>query len=256
MNKITITTFFATFALMILSVSAFAAATPTPTATVSQSEQQIDNLKDRIASRVAQLNLVEKKSFIGKVNDVSETQLTITDLSSNNQIIDVDELTKFSAPNSKSTFGISDITKGQTVGIIGLYNKDSHRLLARWVDVMDLPLVFSGGILTIDKDAYTFTLATLNNQSVSIDVENITKTSVYTKTGGSVKAGFSKLAVGQRVMVVGFTDSKNKNLIVASRILLFPDLPVNPKITLINPTDIAPITPSTGSGKTLQPITK
>lgn len=233
-----------------------AATTPTPSATVSQSEEQINNLKERIASRVAQLNLVEKKGIIGTVSDVSETQLTIVDMKGNNRIVDVDELTKFSSPSAKSTFGISDITKGTTVGVIGLYNKDSRRLLARWIDVLQLPNFYSGGILTIDKDNFTFTIATVDNQSVAIDVENITKTSLFTKTGGLVKAGFSKLSVGERIIVVGFPSEKDKNLIIASRILLFPDLPVNPRITLINPTDIAPVTPSTGSGKTLTPIVK
>lgn len=233
----------------------FAATNPTPTATVSQSEEQINNLKDRIASRVAQLNLVEKKGFIGTVSDVSETQLTIVDLKGNNQIIDVDELTKFSSPDStKKTFGISDITKGQTIGAIGLFNKDSHRLLARWVDVLDLPTVLSGGILTIDADTYTLTIATSDNKTVAVDIENITKTASYTTTGGLVKSGFSHLEKGQRIFIVGFPDVKDKSLIVASRITFFPDLPINPKITLINPKDIAPV--SSGSGTKLQPLTK
>ncbi|HSD98856.1 MAG TPA: DUF5666 domain-containing protein [Patescibacteria group bacterium] len=243
--------------LCVLSMqSVFAATTPTPTASVSQSEQQINNLKDRIASRVAQLNLVEKKGFIGTVSDVSETQITLTDMQGADRIVDVDELTKFSSPSAKSSFGISDISKGQLVGVIGLYNKDSRRLLARWIDVLKLPQIFSGAVLTVDKDNFTFTIATVDNQSIAIDVENITKTNAYTSAAGVAKSGFSKLSPGIRVLVVGFPDAKNKNLIVASRILVFPDLKSNPKITLINPTDIAPITPSTGSGKTLTPITK
>lgn len=254
MKRLIITTLFTFFGLVVFSRIGFAATAPTPTATVSQSEEQINNLKDRIASRVAQLNLVEKRGIIGTVSDVSETQLTITDLKGNVRIIDVDELTKFSSPSAKSSFGISDITKGTTIGTIGLYNKDSKRLLARWIDVMTLPKVFSGGIVTLDTENYTFTIATADNQTVSIDVESITRTNSFTKTGGLVKSGFSKLTVGQRVMIVGFPSSKDPNLFVASRILLFPDLPVNPQITLINPTDIAPV--ATGSGKKLQPLTK
>ena len=241
--------------IMLLIVNrAFAATTPTPTSTISTSEQQIDNLKDRIASRVAQLNLVEKKGFIGKVSDVTQTKITLTDLAGNTQIIDVDELTKFSSPSAKTSFGISDIVKGTVLGVIGLYNKDSQHLLARYVDVLDLPKVIDGGILSIDNDNYTFTIATIDNSTVNVDVENITKTSLFTRVGGVVKAGFSKLTVGQRVQIVGYPDVKNSNLLVASRILIFPDLPVNPKITLINPTDIAPV--STGSGKKLTPIVK
>ncbi len=247
--------------ILLLPKVSWAATTPTPiksgpTPTGNQIEQQINNLKDRIASRVAQLNLVEKKGFIGSVTDISETQITIQDLQGNTRIIDVDELTKFSSPSAKSSFGISDIAKGTTIGVIGLYNKDSRRLLARFVDVVQLPQIFSGGIVGIDKDNFTFTMATEKSQSVNIDIESITKTTSYTKTDGSVKAGFSKLAIGQRVLVIGFPDARNKNLTIASRVIVFPDLPVNPKIPLINPTDLAPITPSTGSGKTLTPIKK
>lgn len=249
-----ITALFIALMILITAGQSYAATTPTPTAAVSTTEEQINNLKDRIASRVAQLNLVEKKGFIGKVTDISETQLTLVDMSSTSRIVDVDELTNFSSPSAKSSFGISDISKGTSIGVIGLYNKDSRRLLARFVDVLNMPQVITGGILTIDSDAFTFTVATQSNDPANIDVENITKTVSYTKTGGSVKAGFSKLAVGERVQIVGYPDVKNKNLIIASRILLLPGLPVNPKITLINPTDIAPV--STGSGKKLTPIVK
>lgn len=238
------------------SETVFAATTPTPTPVVSKIEEQINNLKERIASRVAQLNLVEKRGVIGTVTDVSETQLSITDLKGDTRLIDVDELTKFSSPSSKSSFGISDITKGTTIGAIGLYNKDSRRLLARWVDVMALPQIFFGGVLTVNKDNFTFTMATRTNDSVNIDIENITKTLSYTKADGVIRSGFSKIIVGERVLVVGFPDVKNKNLIIASRIVLFPTLPANPRIALVKPEDIAPITPSTGSGKKLTPITR
>lgn len=239
----------------VFTQTAFAAISPTPTPQVSQIEQQINNLKERIASRVAQLNLVAKKGWIGTVTDIQETQLTLTDLHGNTRIVDVDELTKFSGADSKKTnFGISDITKGATVGVIGLYNKDSRHLLARWVDEFTLPNVYMGGVLSINTNDFTFTIATADVDSVNIDVENITKTTSYTKAGGVVKAGFSKLQVGQRVLVVGAPDIKNKNLIIATRIILFPDLPVNPKIPLIKPDDTNPI-PSTGSGKKLTPIT-
>lgn len=253
-KQTTLLLFLTLFSSLFVLQKSRAAVTPTPTTSVTQKvEEQINNLKDRIASRVAQMNLVEKRGFIGTVTDVSETQLTVNDLQNNPRIIDVDELTKFSSPDAKSSFGISDIAKGTTIGIIGLYNKDSRRLLARWVDVLKLPTVLTGGILAIDKEGFTLTIATTNSQSTTIDVEDITKTTAYTKDGGVVRFGFSKLVTGQRVLVVGFPNAKNSNEIIASRIVVFPDLPVNPKIPMINPTDTVP---STGSGKKLTPITK
>lgn len=229
---------------------------PSPTSTVSNLEQQINNLKDRIASRVAQLNLVEKRGVIGTVTDVSETQLTITDTKGNTQFIDVDELTKFSSPVAKASFGISDISKGSTVGIIGLYNKDSQRLLGRWVDVLQNPTYLSGAILSLDKTNFNFTLATADGKNTTIEVEAITKTTSYTKENGIVRSGFSKLTEGQRVIVVGFADTGVKGAIMASRIIVFPNLPPDPRISLVKPEDIAPVTPSTGSGKKLTPIVK
>lgn len=230
-------------------------ATPSPTSSTSTLEQQINNLKDRIASRVAQLKLVDKRSLIGTVTDVSETQLTINDTHNNTRYIDVDELTNFSSPSASSTFGISDITKGSTVGVIGLYNKDSQRLLARWVDVQQNPEFFNGAILSIDKTNYEFTVVTLNT-TITAEVEDFTKTTSYTDSDGLTKSGYSKLTEGQRVTVVGYPDKKDPTKLIAERVIVFPNLPVNPKISLVNPKDIAPITPSTGSGKKLTPIVK
>ncbi|HXS14750.1 MAG TPA: DUF5666 domain-containing protein [Candidatus Saccharimonadales bacterium] len=245
---------------MLFSVSAVgvvkaASATPSPTSTTSTLEQQINSLKDRIASRVAQLKLVDKRAILGKVTDVSETQLTVTDTHNNTRFVDVDELTNFSSPSASSTFGISDITKGSTVGVIGLYNKDSQRLLARWVDVQQNPEFFNGAILSIDNANYEFTVVTLTT-TITAEVEDFTKTTSYDSTNGLTKSGYSKLAQGQRVTVVGYPDTKDPSKLIAERIIVFPNLLANPKISLVNPKDIAPITPSTGSGKKLTPIVK
>lgn len=238
---------------LFFTFTTFAQVSPTPSATSAQ-EKINKSLQQEVASKVAQLNLVSKKGMIGNVTDISGTQITINDLHDNTQIIDVDELTKFSSPSAKSTFGISDITRGTTIGAIGLYNKDSRHLLARFVDVVSLPQIFFGGILSINKDAGTFNITTGKIDEQKIDVEPITKTLSYTKSGGLTRSGFSKLVTGQRVIVVGFVSQKDSSLIVATRVVILPELPVNPDIPLVKPEDIAPITPSTGSGKKLTPI--
>src|SRR5258708_15011712 len=74
-------------------------------------DQQINNLKTKIASRVAQLNLVEKRGMIGTVVQTSGTEIQLTDMQNNIRFVDVDELTKFSSSSAKD-IGISDLTKG------------------------------------------------------------------------------------------------------------------------------------------------
>ena len=106
---------------------------------IEKISDKVDALKDKVASRVAQLNLVERRGIIGIVEDVSDTQITIIDLNDKTRIIDVDELTKFSSEDDNS-FGISDIKKGSKISALGLYNKESRRLLARFVNEKNIPL--------------------------------------------------------------------------------------------------------------------
>src|SRR5260370_14888249 len=232
------------------NVAAANAASPT----IGDTQNQIDNLKDRIASRVAKLNLVEKRGVIGKVTDASETQITLSDTDGNIKYIDVDEITKFTSPSSKGNFGILDITKGATIGVLGLYNKESRRILGRFVDVLNLHVNISGGISDIDKPNFNAYMITPTGDTILIDVEAPTKTYVYTPGTGLTRVGFSKITKGERVTVIGFIDAKDNKKLVASRIILFPSLPMNPKITLpLSPTSIpspsATIAPTTSTKK-------
>ncbi len=251
MKKYFFILFLAIFSLISLP-KAFAAITPTPTDAPSPTDSiqnQIDDLKNKIASRVAQLNLVEKRGIIGTVSDISDTQITLTDLNGNTRFVDVDELTKFNSSSSNS-YGISDISKGSTIGVIGLYNKDSKRLLARSVDqITSLPKFLIGGIADMDKVNYTLTVKDENNKNTNVDIQDITKTYSFS-SGTLTKSGFSKLTTGLNVIVAGFLEKDNKT-ISAGRVIVFPDISLNPKINIE-----APVVPSTGSGKKLTPIVK
>ena len=234
-----------------LSFAVVTKATPTPTGVSLQ--QQVDLLKSKIASKVAELNLVEKRGIYGIVEDATDTQIMLKDVDGNNKFADVDELTKFSSSTNNS-FGISDVKKGMTLGILGLYNKESQRTQAREVNEEDLlPNFIYGAVYSIDSTNFTITVAKENGAKNIIDVENITKTYAYaSKT--LVKSGFSKIKLGETVIVVGFFDKQNKNEIIAGRLLLFPEISASSKIdlNLNEPT----IIPSTGSGKKLTPIIK
>jgi len=189
-------------------------------------DQQIKDLKDKIVSRTAELNLIEKRGIIGTVTETSGTEIQLTDKQNNLRFVDVDELTKFSSASAKD-IGISDLTKGTLIGVLGNYNKDSKRILARFVSIVTFPQTVNGTVNTIDKKNYQFTITTTNQKSQLIDVENVTKTSVYSADTGLKKAGFSKIATDEHVYVIGFPDKKNPDMLIASRIILFPDLSPN-----------------------------
>lgn len=239
-------------AIILISINSSNAFALTPTPTALSVQEQVDELKNKIASKVAELKLVEKRGIIGTVTDSSDTQITLSDSKGNIRFVDVDELTKFYS--SDSSFGISDIKKDMTLGILGLYNKQSRRILAREVNDISLPpKIVYGGIGAIDNKNFEITLVKENDAKVIVVVENITKTYSYS-TDKLEKSGFSKMQETQSIMVIGFIDKQDPNKFLATRIIIFPEIDIASRINLgaaINPT----IAPSTGSGKKLYPLT-
>lgn len=244
-------------------ISPVFAQTPTPSSTTPASEEvtenlssQINNLKEKIASRVAQLNLVEKRGVIGTVQEVKGTQITLTTPQGDTRVIDVDEITKFSS-SSDSGFGLSDIEKNDTLSVIGLYNKESERILARFVTVTTIPQFLSGGVTSIDDENSVITVTTPDEKDYKVDIENVTKVLAYSGDDleTPTRAKFSSIERGTRIVVVGYPDNKEKNRITATRVLLFSELPQNPRIVIPDQAvDTEKVTTSTGSANKLTPL--
>lgn len=255
-----------TISLLLNNFFAFSvfAVSPTPSPASSPSESvtenlsdQINSLKEKVASRVAQLKLVEKKGTVGVVTEVKGTQITLNDFQNKTQVVDVDEITEFSS-SSQSNYGMSDIEKGDKLSVIGLYNKDSERILARFITTTTISQVVSGSVTSIDEENFVLTVTTPEEGEYKIDVENVTKTLSYTNEDLETpeKSGFSDIKKGIRVVVVGFPDVKEKSRITATRVLLFPELPKNPRIVIPDPavdTSEGQVT-SSGSGKKITPL--
>lgn len=208
--------------LVVFSQTASSSAKPTEKPSTGLLNQ-INTLKDKIASKVAELKLVEKRGIIGTITETTTTQITLTDVQNQTRFIDVDEITKFSAEDD-SDFGISDLKKDTKVSILGLYNKESRRILARFVTVVALPEYFSGTVTAIDKPNYTITVETADKKSIIVDIESGTKTTSYSIDDPEpIRSGFSKITEGEKVFIVGTPDEKEQNRYSGDRILLFPD---------------------------------
>lgn len=205
-------------------------ATPSKTALNEKLNEQINQLKEKIASRVSELNLVEKRGMIGTVSEVSGSKITIKDIQGNTRFVDVDEITKFSSASNK-TFGLSDIIKGTKISVLGLYNKQSKRILARFINTSVDPVFLSGTITNIDSKNFIITIKTTDNKELKLDNQTSTKTYAYDKEEGLVRSGFSKLEVGYRITTIGFPDTKDATMIVPSRIIDLSSLSNNTKVT-------------------------
>lgn len=253
----------------VITAPAYASATPAPTKSndpvKEKLDDQINQLKEKIASRVSELNLVEKRGIVGTVADVKGNQVTLTDAAGNTRFVDVDEITKFSSGEKNGTFGLSDIKSGSKISALGIYNKQSKRLLARFVSTYTVPTMYSGAITAIDAKNFQLTVMTPEQKEVKVDVETTTKLSSYTPEDGLVKYGFSKLAVGDRVSFAG--TPVTGDVIAASRLVDFIGIPKDPRIVVTGASTASPAatvttapakattpTPTPASGRNLSPI--
>jgi hypothetical protein len=204
---------------------------------------QISELKEKIASRVSELNLVERRGIIGVVSEVSGNKITIKDVSGKTRFIDVDEITKFSSASNKS-FGLSDLTKGTRVSALGLYNKQSKRILARFINTSIDPTIINGAITALDDKNFFITITTDDQKQIKLDIQTNSKIFSYDKKDGLARSGFSKLVLGNRVMAIGFPDKKDATTIVPNRVTEFTDIPKSPKISAPEPEESVSITPA------------
>ena len=151
------------------------------------------------------------------------------DIKSNTRNIDVDELTKFSISGTKgkdNTLGISDLKKDVLYSFVGLYNKDTQRLLARSITEADtIPLFFEGAIFSVDSKEFQIQVVNNKGEKKSVDIQSSTKTSLSTVDGELTKSGFSKLNINERILIIGFADTKDSTLLSASRVIHFKEIP-------------------------------
>lgn len=232
-------------------ITALNASAVSPAPTASSSAQQILNVLQDYLSKHP---ITEKRGILGKVTDVSDTKISLIDINGNTRFVNVDELTKFIPLSSSTTsFGISDIQKGDTLGILGLYNKQSREILARAIYQEDISRMIHGNIANIDSDNFVLTVATDDKNQFDVSVENTTRTLTYDSSSQNLlRSGFSKLKQGEKIFIRGSLDPKNDKLILGDAIVVFPDIIKGGAKPEISPTAI----PSTGSGKKLTPIVR
>lgn len=200
-----------------------------PTPSVKNS---IDQIKDKVTDKVEKLNLVEKRGITGTVESVSGNLIKINDINENIRIIEVDELTKYSSDSN--SFDLSDIKPGLQVSAIGIYNKDSEKLLARFVNEISIPTFVNGVITEKNEDDSVLTLTTEDEKKYIINVENITKVFSFSDED-LTSSEFSDLEILKNAVVVGFPDKNNEEKISATKIIFFPNLPKNPRINVDSP---------------------
>jgi len=200
------------------------------TASPSAAGKEVRIIKEKIASKVAELTKQEKKVISGRVIEIKDDQITLlTDVTlDEKKRIKIDpELTKFYqlAKGKKREIKRSVISKDDYLIVPGLIFSN---VIANTVYRASPYVVSSGRIVAVDKKNYTIDVLTIDKDKYTFDIEKTTRQRILDlKTLGIKKAGFAKLKEGDRLHFVynpALIDKKNpqKNHYPLMRYLIIP----------------------------------
>lgn len=196
------------------------AATASPSASPTGKAAQIEDLKERLATKVAELRQTQKKAVSGPVKAVSVSTVTIETPTKDLKIDMPDELIVYQTISGKRTkLAATNIEKDDLVAIFGDHDTTLDLLTARVIIIQATPPSrVSGTVSAIDKKDFTLTLNSPQGETFIIDIETSTRTQMWTN-GALERGGFSKINVGDIVHVIGPAVKNQDNRVSARRIL-------------------------------------
>jgi hypothetical protein len=204
------------------------AATPTPTTASSAATpttaktSQIDDLKERLATKVAELRQSQKKAIYGTVKATSVSTITVETKTSDVKIELTDSISVFQTIKDKRTeLTTDDLEKGDNVVVFGDYDTGLDLLKAKVIVIQNdvFPQRINGLVTAVDKTEFTATVDLGEGKTYVVDIEKTTAMYVFDKEQGVIKGGFSKVEPGVVAVVIGTPVAKKENQISALRFL-------------------------------------
>lgn len=240
-------------ATVLLMGNRVSAATPTPTAVEETNTptpaSKIDDLKERLATKVAELRQTQRKAIYGTVTVVSVSTFTVETDTRELKIELTDDITVFQMVKGKRTkLTTEDIAKDDIVSVFGEYDTGLDLLRAKVVVIQSIsPERVAGTVSAIDRQEFTATITTAGGQEYVIDIEKATNALMFDRAKGLVKGGFSKLETGRTIHVVGTPVTKQDHRISAVRLIDLGNLTGAVPTSTPTPTE-EPTPTSTASG--------
>lgn len=201
------------------------ASTPvsTPTGDIVSKLKQIEALKEKIATKVAEIRDKDKKVSMGSVKSLGTNSVTITSRKGEETITYSDDTTFYYFKNGEKTeTNAKKIVEGDLISVFGYLSEDKTKIVSKYIYIQTPSSHIIGKLVDIDKDNFILTIKEKQGNQL-VDVETSTKTFLYSKSGWQ-KGGFSKFKLGDSIHVVGTPDTKDAIKITGNRIYILPQI--------------------------------
>lgn len=214
-------------------------ATVTPEGNVIQ--KKIDDLKERLATRVAELKSQNKKAFYGVVKQKDDGKIILSN-GDVDMTVTYDKDSKVAVRSSSGKKTVADdkmLVVGSNVAAFGTLDLDQKTLLAKYMLVHDQPIAIIGSVKSVNTKVGSFVIEGTDGET-TLDYEISTKCRMW--DGDTlVSCGLSKVKPTDKVLVRMTSTASQTNKGVALRILLLPTQAA-PDAVSPSPTAKAPAT--------------
>ncbi len=199
---------------------------PTPPDALENSlEKNAQILKDKIATKVAELSKQADMVVTGIIKSIDDNNIVIVDDSKHETTITTDEVLttyKETSIGSADELERDSLEKNDYIVVSG--KKIDNDLASSKVYLQKQYIVATGQITEVDEANFTVSVVTVEKDAYVLDVEKSTVTQIMdTDTLELVKAGFSKLKIGDNVhFVIQKPTAKKTKTVSAIRLLVIP----------------------------------
>lgn len=198
--------------------SATKSASPKPSKTTTTA---VDDLKERLATKVAELNTTERRAISGTVKSISVASFVVETSTKNLKIELNDDIKVYKIDGvKKTTLSTDNLKEDMDISIFGLYDGTLDLMNAKIIYIEPTPLTtLVGSVAKVDAADYSLTLESSTGTTNIIDYEKYTVSEVWSPSQKFQKLGFSKITQNNPIVTTGIQNIKDKSRYSAYRIL-------------------------------------
>jgi len=168
-----------------------------------EATKEADLLKEKLEDKVLELRNSPKQVISGEIKSINGKIITLVSGSETEKITVEPEITNFFSINNYQlqTIKFDSLDKGQTITafISDIGGEEISYTVYQEPEIT----VAAGKVSNIDEDNYQITIIDYDKSSYGADIQVGTTQNLYNLKSRQIeKAGFSKLAIGQRILAI------------------------------------------------------
>lgn len=193
--------------------------TNSPTGTVIDKLKKIETLKEKIATKVAEIREKDKAALYGNISKIDKNTLTITTSHGDQIVTYSDDTVFYSIKNgTRSDMKPGALKEKDSLTTFGYLDSGNTNLSAKYIYVEIHPVKISGKVSDLDKSNYTVSVKTKQG-NLTVDYETFSKTYIFdTNKKKFVPGGFSKIKVADTVHIIADPNPKDQTKFTARKI--------------------------------------